>query len=118
MPFETGQSGNPGGRSREKLWRNAISRATSKTIEGKVDLTRLDTLAEALIMAAEAGDIVALKEIGDRIDGKPNQSFDVDMNVTAQSHLIVEVYGRTESVERLEITASPEAIASLPDQSH
>lgn len=75
MPFQPGQSGNPDGGYRKKLWREAINRATAKPVDGKVDLTKLDQLAAALIMAAEAGDIAALKEIGDRIDGKVPQTL-------------------------------------------
>lgn len=71
---QPGEVRNPDGGRRKKLWRAAIERAVSKPIEGKVDLTILDDLAQALIMAAQAGDTVALKEIGDRIDGKVPQA--------------------------------------------
>lgn len=82
MPNPTGIGGaqlgevrNPDGGRRARLWRGAIERAVLKPSSGKVDLQRLDALAEALCMAGEAGDIVALKEIGDRIDGKVPQGL-------------------------------------------
>lgn len=70
-----GQSGNPDGGRRARLWKAAIERTVLKPVNGKVDLQRLDSLAEALILAGEAGDIAALKEIGDRIDGKVPQAI-------------------------------------------
>lgn len=73
---QLGEVRNPDGGRRKKLWKAAIERNVLKPIEGKVDLTKLDNLAEALILAAEAGDIVALKEIGDRIDGKVPQGIE------------------------------------------
>lgn len=75
MPFKPGQSGDPTGGYRQKLWRAAIQRAVGKPVEGQVDLQRIDKIAEALIMAAEQGDTVAMKEIGDRLDGKPAQAI-------------------------------------------
>lgn len=45
---------------------------------------RLDAIAEKLVEKAQEGDIMAMKEIGDRLDGKPHQSIDasVDGNLT------------------------------------
>lgn len=72
MTFQPGQSGNPGGRSREKLWRDAIHRAIKRNSEG--DLQAIDRAADALVLAAIYKDIGALKELGDRIDGKVPQA--------------------------------------------
>lgn len=36
-------------------------------------------IAERLIDAASEGDMVALKELGDRLDGKPVQAIDADI---------------------------------------
>jgi hypothetical protein len=59
-----------------KLWNAAIRRALGKPsrVEGKV---ALDELAEKLVELAMAGEIAALKEVGDRVDGKPAQSVEV-----------------------------------------
>jgi ribosomal protein L17 len=51
---------------KNRIWSDAIRRAV---LQGK----RLDKLAEAIITAAEGGDITALKEIGDRLEGKATQ---------------------------------------------
>ena len=49
-----------------------------KAVEGKVDYVRLDELAEQLIAQAASGDVSALKEIGDRLDGRAVQSISAD----------------------------------------
>ena len=44
----------------------------------------LDELAEKLLELVEAGDLGALKEFGDRLDGKPGQTIDVQADVTTR----------------------------------
>lgn len=68
MAFEKGQSGNPGGRPKDKPWRDALRMALK---DG--DGLALRRIAEAVITAAQSGDMQAIKEIGDRMDGKPAQ---------------------------------------------
>ena len=71
MPFEKGKSGNPGGRVKDKPWVEAIRIAASaEDAEGKRKLRRI---AEKTVAMALEGDIQAIKEIGDRLDGKPAQ---------------------------------------------
>ena len=56
-----------------RLWADAIKRAVARKHNG--DLNHgLDTLAEKLIEAVIAGDLPAIKEFGDRMDGKPAQA--------------------------------------------
>lgn len=57
------------GATKGKLWRDAIRRA----VQG--DSKKLDKLARVLVQKAEEGDMMALKEIGDRLDGKPAQAI-------------------------------------------
>lgn len=71
--FQKGQSGNPGGRRKEKVWRNAIERAIKRS--SKEGMQVVDELADALIQAALEKDVSALKEIGDRLDGKVPQAL-------------------------------------------
>ena len=53
------------------------------TSEGKVIKTKaLRLLARQLVKAGLAGDVSALKEIGDRLDGKAMQGVDLKMDVT------------------------------------
>lgn len=57
----------------EKPWREAIHRAVKRKLAGEGDPRALDRLAQTLVREALAGDISALKEIGDRLDGRPGQ---------------------------------------------
>lgn len=59
-----------------KLWANAIKRAIARKAAGDLN-SGLDSLADKLVTACEMGDQWAIKELGDRIDGKPHQSVGV-----------------------------------------
>lgn len=62
--------------TKAKPWADAIRRALARAEE---DSPRsLNKLAEALLTAASDGDLAALKELGDRLDGKPAQSIGGD----------------------------------------
>lgn len=75
MPFPKGVSGNPEGRRKNRPWRDAINRAVQRAQTGKVDYLALDALADALVAAGMAGEVNALKELGDRLDGKVPQAI-------------------------------------------
>jgi hypothetical protein len=60
-----------------KEWRNAIRRALAHK-HGSVQ-DGLLAIARQLVDKAEDGDIAALREIGDREDGKPQQSIDAQV---------------------------------------
>lgn len=68
--------GNQNGK-KAKVWEQAIKRALARYAGSTVD-AGLDSLAEKLIAAAAAGDPWALKEIGDRMDGKSVQQVEMD----------------------------------------
>ncbi len=59
-------------------WAEVINRAL---IQG--DGQRLRTIAEKLLTLAEGGDIQALKEVGDRLDGKPAQQVQLSGDADA-----------------------------------
>lgn len=69
MAERGGQPGNKNA-TKNKLWEDALRRALLAE-DGK----KLRTLADKLIERAENGDVQALKEVGDRIDGKPTQTI-------------------------------------------
>lgn len=72
MPWEPGQSGNPAGPpKRTKLWREAIQRAVKRREQD--DPQALEKLADKLLQAVDSGDVSAMKEFGDRFDGKVPQ---------------------------------------------
>jgi hypothetical protein len=71
VAYKPGQSGNPGGRPKERPWKDAINRAIKRqAADGK---PWLDKIADRLLQSAADGDLVAIKELGDRLDGKPSQ---------------------------------------------
>lgn len=70
--FNSGK-GRARGAWADKPWRDAIAIAVNeRTKDGGKKLRRL---ADALVEQALAGDVAALKEIGDRLDGKPAQAI-------------------------------------------
>lgn len=71
----TFQTGNQEAKKKKRIWEDAIKRALDRRETGKVDYKGIDELADKLIDKAAQGDMVALKEIGDRVDGKPPQAI-------------------------------------------
>ncbi len=57
-----------------KRWSQAIDRALAMRSKS-AGIEALDVLAEQLLKKADEGDITALKELGDRIEGKPAQAI-------------------------------------------
>lgn len=62
--------------AKARIWQAAIKRALAEKsrLEQK---EALDDLALVLVAKAMDGDLGALKELGDRLDGKPAQALDV-----------------------------------------
>jgi len=56
---------------KNRPWADAINRAVLAN-----DGQRLRAIAEKLLVLAEAGDVSALRELGDRLDGKPKQQIE------------------------------------------
>ena len=61
--------------ARKGKWAEALTKAVLME-DGPEKRRRLDSIALRLIEKAEAGDIQAIKELGDRIDGKPTQALE------------------------------------------
>jgi Family of unknown function (DUF5681) len=88
MPFEAGQSGNPGGRPKSaKLLRDALLVELKKS-EGGVE--RIQLIAQKLVEAALEGNVLAIREIADRIDGKVPQAIvgDDEHDAVRVTHII------------------------------
>ena len=59
-------------------WRDAIDRALVIRERSRIDgKAALDALAEQLLLKCDDGDISALKELGDRIEGKSAQALTI-----------------------------------------
>lgn len=70
-PFPKGVSGNPGGRARGPKLSTLIAAELEKaTVEGSA-ITKAQVIAARLVNLAEAGDLGAIREILDRLEGKP-----------------------------------------------
>lgn len=82
-----GQPNNTNSSKSNRLWAETIKRAVTQS-----DSERLRRIAEALLTKAEEGDMNAIKEMGDRLDGKASQT--VDANITGEM-LISEIVRKT-----------------------
>jgi hypothetical protein len=69
-----GQPGNTNSKRSNRLWADTIRRVLAQG----ADPDRIRRLAEALVSKAEEGDMSALKELGDRLDGKAAQQVFVN----------------------------------------
>lgn len=70
----------PGPKS-DKEWSDALRRAVKRESDGKGSPKWLDVIANRVVEAAAEGDAQAFKEIGDRLDGKPKQETDNNVNL-------------------------------------
>ena len=61
--------------ARKRHWAEAITAAVQKEIDPATGRRKIHAIADKLMEMAEAGDIQAMKEIGDRIDGKAVQTI-------------------------------------------
>lgn len=64
-------------RVKGKRWQTAIDNALAKRGSRADGIQALDVLAEKLLALAEDGDLGALKELGDRLDGKAVQQSEI-----------------------------------------
>ena len=62
--------------ARKGKWADALNRAV-EVEDPATRRRRLDAIADKLIEKAEQGDIQAMKELGDRLDGKAAQAVTV-----------------------------------------
>lgn len=76
MAFEKGQSGNPGGRPKERAFADALRLAVNAEIESEgAKKKKLRVIAERLVAEAMAGESWAVQQVADRLDGKPAQAI-------------------------------------------
>ncbi len=93
--MERGAQPGNGNAKKGAEWRQAIKRALTRVADsndpdGEISYRRgLDIVADKFVAAASNGDAWAMKELGDRIDGKPKQSIEADVNANIESRLII-----------------------------
>ena len=108
MTFVKGRSGNPLGRNApgDKPWADALRVAAHRA--DKLGKRGLQRLAEKTWQMALAGDMQAIKEIGDRLDGKPIQASNVTINRTTDQFSDDEINARLADLrERATIDLNP-----------
>jgi ribosomal protein L17 len=84
MPFKSGQSGNPAGRRAEKPFADALR---MELAAAGTDHKALRKVAATLIAKAQDGDMSAIKELADRLDGKAVQGIEADVSMSYEDRL-------------------------------
>lgn len=82
-----GTLGNTNSSKNNRLWGDTIRRAVAQS-----DMERLRRIAEKLLDKAEEGDLAAIKELGDRLDGKAAQSVEQTVEhsgAVSHAHVLV-----------------------------
>jgi hypothetical protein len=96
MPFQKGQSGNPGGRGKAKPISDMYRRIMA-------DQRRLKRYCMSVYRAAIKGDTTAAKEIADRLEGKPLQTVDVNDNRLNSAERLAELLASAVSADSPEV---------------
>ena len=76
--FQPGESGNPNGRPKRTKLTEALTAQLAEMAPAAPEKTIAETIAKALIDEALKGNVQAIREIGDRTEGKPRQSLEID----------------------------------------
>lgn len=76
MAFQPGQSGNPSGRPKIKPFQDMLNRVLAREegdpAQGK---TSLERVVIKFVAKALEGDVPAIRDMADRLDGKPAQAI-------------------------------------------
>lgn len=78
MSWKKGQSGNPIGRQSEKPFLDALKIALKEPAED--GRPKLRKIAQQLVSAAVLGKDWAIQQVADRLDGKPAQESNINVN--------------------------------------
>jgi hypothetical protein len=80
--FQPGRSGNPGGRPKDKPFQDALRIEAKLAEEGEPCFAQKGSLRWNARQLLEQGDVQSIREIADRLDGKPAQSVEIDSETT------------------------------------
>ncbi|MBB3411224.1 hypothetical protein FHT87_005177 [Rhizobium sp. BK316] len=75
MTFEAGKSGNPGGRPKSKPFKEALLMEALSAERGDKCVAKKGSLRWNARQLLEKGEVSAIKEIADRLDGKVTQGI-------------------------------------------
>jgi hypothetical protein len=73
--FQPGQSGNPGGRSKAKPFRDALRMEALSAENGEECIAKPGSLRWNARKLLEQGDVQSIRELADRLDGKVPQGI-------------------------------------------
>ncbi len=79
--FEKGTSGNEKGRPKLTRLTEALREQLSEEMPNAPERTVAEAIARTLIREAISGNVQAIREIGDRTEGKPMQKVDLDLQI-------------------------------------
>ena len=97
---------NPGGgKGQDKVWSDAIRIAVNEAYEDG-DRKKLRALAEKLVAKALDGDMAAIREIGDRLDGKSPQYAEIAGAGGASLQIVVETGVPVRAAQQIEPPAA------------
>ena len=82
-PFREGQSGNPGGRPKRKMFSDWARRIGDEPAHQGADKTNAEMVVRRVYDEAKAGDIAAAKLLWSYLEGLPSQrvEFDYKQNI-------------------------------------
>jgi hypothetical protein len=80
--FAKGESGNSAGRPKLTRLTECLREQLAEAMPGASERTIAEAIARALIREAISGNVQAAREIGDRTEGKPKQSIDLDLQIS------------------------------------
>ncbi len=84
MPFQKGQSGNPGGRpKRGWTWADELAKA-SEALAKEKETPFKELVAKRVVLSAANGNIMAAKELFNRMDGMPKQDIGLQGGMTLE----------------------------------
>lgn len=72
--FRKGQSGHPGGRPRD--------RSLTATLRKLLSSATREEICTRVVELAKTGDLVAIRLLWDRVDGRPSQSLDITLGTS------------------------------------
>lgn len=91
MPFQKGISGNPGGRPKRGWTWAGLLEEVGEEIEEKTGKKFRDLVSRRLWYEAVNGNLVAVKEILNRMDGMPTQKHELQYNPQEELQKVIEI---------------------------
>ena len=93
-PFEVRRIGGGYQFMSKKAFHPTLARLNGEKYTKKLSAAALETLANALLDKAAEGDMTALKELGDRLEGKPAQAIVGDASADPIQTAVRVLFGR------------------------